>query len=95
MHLLRTEDAMNPHLQSFCLPFDEVDSLRFRSLIRFQLPVMMMQGENDEFGLPIQLIPVSLSQLKTALANRLHHLPPDCRVVRRVPVCREILSPDN
>jgi len=89
MHLLRTEDAMNPYLQSFCLPFDEIDSFRFRSLIRFQLPVMMMQGEIEEFGLPIQLIPASLIQLKTALANRFHHLPPDCRVVMRVPVCRE------
>jgi hypothetical protein len=50
---------------------------------------MMMQGEIEEFGFPIQLIPASLIQLKTALANRFHHLPPDCRVVMRVPVCRE------
>jgi len=26
MRLLRTGDAMNSHLQSFCLPFDEIDS---------------------------------------------------------------------
>jgi len=27
---------MNPHLQTFCLAFDEIDSIRFRSLVREQ-----------------------------------------------------------